>query len=556
MDKEKRSNLIIAGVTTCVIFVVACICFDFTYYLNDDCMLESILSGRFSGAPSAMTFYMSVVLGTVFKLFYSLVPGFSWLGAFHVLLILVCIFLILYRILSFTNNKSAMLIVSVAGIFAMLFAHLVMPHYTITAAISCATGIFWLVTADKAEDAKKTMVSLIPAAVFLLLGYLIRSNVFYMSLVFFGMAAIYRLLNEGIAAIKNYVSIICIFVIIFLAFFFADKMAYEKENYRQYADINRIRTDLYDYSYVGTEPEDLARYAEAGLDESTVMLFKNYNIMLDGEDCLRDMNKLLEYSPAASAKKGLSDVIYLYKEKLIKLSSTSVDSDFPLNYVVIALYVMIMIIALAGKDIKTFIFAIALSVVRSGLWMYLIYMGRYPERIAISLYLLEMAILLGIMLNLGKGKELKLSNPGLMLTAILLLYTAYTSMQGLSERYQEQIAVNGEDGVVYSYMDEKAGFYLLDTYSTVYRTSQVIDMHGSFENYMILGGWMTGHPLVKDKLTSLGFEDVSSALLSDDVYYVTKDGVGSAAEDIAAFLECEYRLVSVLDNRFYIYKFY
>lgn len=556
MEKERKSNLIIAGVTTVVIFVVACICFDFTYYLNDDCMLESIISGRFSGSPSAMTFYMSTVLAGFLTLFYRIIPGFSWLGTFFVLTILVCIFTLIYRAISLAKSKQTMLLVSISGIFAFIFSHLVMPHYTIVAALSCMTGIFWLATSDKPEGIKDATIKLIPSAVFMLLGYLIRSNVFYMAMVFFGMAALYILLKYGFVSIKSYAGIIGIFVMFFAIFIMADKMAYMSESYSEYKYYNQVRTNLYDYSYVGTEPEDIERYEEAGLSGLKVRIYKNYNLSLLMDESLSDMEVLLKNSPAAAARKGLKDVIYLYKEKLIKYKSEAVSSDFPMNYLVIVLYLIIMMCALLGKHIKDFIFVLALAAIRSGLWMYLIYMGRYPERITVSLFLLELALLFGILLGFIKDKTLRFSNAGVMLVTIMLLFAAYVGMQSLSVRYEEQIAVNGDDGVLYSYMEEKPGFYLLDTFSTVYRTTPVISVNGHYESYMLLGGWMSGHPLVDDKLGALGYEDVKMALLSDDVFFVAKDAVGNSPEDVAAVIGCQYRIESVLDNRFYIYKFY
>lgn len=556
MDTHNKTNYYIAGVTTLAIFVVACICFDFTYYLNDDCMLESILSGQLSGSPSPMTYYMNVVLGAILALMYRLLPTISWLGVFMCTSILVCTYIIICTVLENLAEKKVAVMFAIAFIISIMFSNLVMPHYTVVAAIYCMTSIFCLITLKVKEDNKGALKSFAIVIILMLMGFMVRSNVFYMSLPFFVVAAIYKIFCDGASIIKRLVMPMLVFVAGFMLLFIADHVAYSSPEYKAYINYNNVRTSLYDYGYINTDPMAMDYYSENGLDETTVLLYKCYDMKLDAQNGIDVMNKLLAYDKNANIESGFNNSLYLYKEKLLKRNSQAVDSDYPYNYLVIALYLIILVAMLLHKDIKGIIYLVLLFSIRSGLWIYILHKGRYPERITISLYMLELAILCGILVLVGKELEkLSLSRAGVSIVLILFLVVAYLQMQALTTRYSQQISVNKEDDVLYSYMNAHSGLYLLDTYSVVNRTTKAASTYKERDNYMILGGWTNEHPLVDQRFMNLGFDGATDAIVSEGVYFVTARDVGMEPQLISEYLDCSYELVDTIEDRFFVYSF-
>ena len=71
----------------CIVFLV----FPPIYAMNDDVMIESILSGSYL-RPYPYTYYFSAELGWVISGLYFLLPWIPWLGCFFALCNAVCVF--------------------------------------------------------------------------------------------------------------------------------------------------------------------------------------------------------------------------------------------------------------------------------------------------------------------------------------------------------------------------------------------------------------------------------------------------------------------------------
>ncbi len=80
MEKSKKNKTIIIGIVyTVVLFAVVSLVFPSIYVLDDDAMIQSILSGTYF-RPYPYTYYFSAELGIVLSLFYRMIPSVPWLG--------------------------------------------------------------------------------------------------------------------------------------------------------------------------------------------------------------------------------------------------------------------------------------------------------------------------------------------------------------------------------------------------------------------------------------------------------------------------------------------
>ena len=130
-------------------------------------------------------------------------------------------------------------------------------------------------------------------------------------------------------------------------------------------------------------------------------------------------------------------------------------------------------------------------------------MGRYPDRVLVSSLLMEAAVILGLMCKISEKNKLKPLFSGIVIAglAIAVLFSLKSSVTDYREESDRIFA----DDPVYEYVKENRDrFYLLDVYSVVNHSIYAIkDYNPSYENYMLLGGWITGHPLMKEKINDL-----------------------------------------------------
>ena len=101
---KKGENGIIAVIYAAVLCGVLAYFFDYYYELNDDYFIKNILSGVYSGTPSAHSIQMLYPLSLILSLLYRINRNISWFGLFLNLCQFGCIALVTERILSFLTK--------------------------------------------------------------------------------------------------------------------------------------------------------------------------------------------------------------------------------------------------------------------------------------------------------------------------------------------------------------------------------------------------------------------------------------------------------------------
>lgn len=546
-----KKNAIISGITTLVICLIVFISYDITYCLNDDMMLGSIMDGSYAGKNSAMTYYMATPLAFVISLLYRLIPMLPWLGMFFVGCYICSLFLIIRRVLEYReerNKRAYLLFIGVLVFIAALLNNMVLIHYTVVAAVVGATGVFLLLTLKAEVKAK----SIILPAVLIILSYLIRSKVFFMLVPFVAVVMVLRCIEDGIKpwikALIGYLGLLVILIII-------NKISFMSKDYREYVGYNDDRTKLYDYVGVRDDAEALDYYKTSGISNQDISLYRSYNVMLTNKDG-KAIAQMSRYDGGNEGTvRRVKNAIIRYKEILGER-----DNYSGLMVLALGLYIIIVCLAIKNKRYRYAIFTVIVFVIRSLLYVYLIYGGRYPERVTVAIMLMELSVNCGLLLRLSNYEQsFSLARLMPMFIMLLALYTSYMSLTELGEDYENVQSVNTTDDVVYSYMAENSdNYYFLDVYATVYRTEKAIkNYNNSFENYLILGGWMSGHPLTDAKLKKMGYEDARDAILTgDNTYLILRDGVGASIEDFEGWLDETFAEIEVLEAEGSIFRIY
>ncbi len=555
--KVKQQKGILSWGVTIALFAFLAICFDMLYCLNDDLMIQSILSGAYSGVPSKNSVYLASPLSDLLSGFYQGMPNIPWLGLFFAFCYFVCFGTILYQSMMLTKTKKEMwvtVVLSFLFFFAVLLDGYLMLHYTVVAAVMGGTGLFLLFTVsaepikldisgkEEEKEKKNRNKVVILAVVFLLFCFLIRSKVFYLMLPFLAVTGLSLLLEQNgkkaMELVRSILPAILFFGFCFAVFWGIGQVMYQKGEWKSYSDYNDARTEVYDYVGIHQSKEALSYYESLGITEEEIALYLSYNVLLEENNSTERMQQLASYKAEAqsSPMDRIKEALITYKARTLQL-----PNDTPYQYIALVLYGIVPGICILKKEYRQMIPVFLCGVFRSVLWIYLIYNGRYPERVTMSIFIMEFAVLFGILMRRMHCKKEKeetvvVKNVGLLVLVILalvFLWGGAVSGKKAMEKQELQLAINSREQVIYDYMEaHPEAFYLLDVYATVNRTEYALrDYHGGYENYLLLGGWMTESPLTKAKLEREGYANAMEAFtLGENVYLVVKRGTGRTIE--------------------------
>lgn len=599
--KEKSVNIVVALSVTTVLFLALSFFFDVVYCLNDDLMIQSILSGRYSGSPSGKAVYLSEPLSSLLAFLYRLLPSLPWLGLFLTGCYVLCFFLVLYVSLErlikgveFTRKGRmigigciCMLAISIfCGFFLSQF---LMIHYTVVAAVLGGTAIYLFLLSEDTGEWRDVLQNTWLPVLLLLLSYLVRTKVFFMALPFLAVAGLYRILRT-----KRFVPYLIPLIMLGAGILFLmliGRISYGSEAWREYLAYNDARTKLYDYVRIREEDEAVEYYAAQGYASEEMEIYRDYNILLNEDLTAEDFKKISSYEEVDPKEQRtgfqkFKEGFWLYRHRM--LGNTE---DYPYNIVMIALYIIAVLAIIGSKDKKCLWIIALLGVVRSSLWIYLLAAGRYPERIIISLYLIELLVLLAMIIDVMKKNfrpeavvEIHKRNQdssaladkrigvimgrvGIVLVGIFLmilsLETAYQVLPKTLETMEQQMETNREEDQLFDFMkSHPENLYLLDVYAVVNHTEYALkDYDGSYENYLLLGGWVSGSPLVTEKLSVWGYGSAFDALDNGgNVYLVLKEGFGMDPEELENFYfwrtgrTAVFRRVEDVESDFDIYQ--
>lgn len=591
----KYVNIVVAVMVTAILFLILSFWSDIVYCLNDDMMIQSILSGRYSGSPSGKAVYLSEPLSSLLAFLYGIFPSLPWLGLFLAGCYILCFFLALFTSLErlvknagFTGKKriigiGCVCVLSVSIFCGFFLSQFLMIHYTVAAAVLGGTAIYLFMMSDDGGEGKSALQSSWIPVILLLLCYLVRTKVFFMTAPFLAAAGLYRILRT-----RRFVCYLVPLAMLgagLLLLVLVGRLSYGDAAWQEYLDYNDARTELYDYELIWEEAEAEAYYTAQGYAPEEIEIYREYNILLNETLTAEDYRKIAAYGHLRPERQRtwfqkFKEGFWLYRHRMLGKTE-----DYPYNVVGIAFYIMAAMLMIGGRDKKSLWMLVLLGMVRSGLWIYLLAEGRYPERIVISLYLIELFVLLAMIVDalsllnrrflsglesqqscdmevksVPSGNMPDQNDPppqeqiiekrissivnrmGIALAGIVLmilsLETAYQVLPKTLEARTQQLEINREEDKLFDFMkSHPENLYLLDVYSVVYHTEYAVrDYDDSYENYLPLGGWVAGSPLVKEKLADWGYKSAFDALeRGENVYLALKEGVGMDIKELEDF---------------------
>lgn len=602
---KKYGNCILTLFVVAVNVLLMGICFDFYYDLNDDTMMLDIMSGIYSGTPDGHNMQTLYPLGALIALCYRMCDKIPWYGLFLLLSQFGCFYLAGVRLCELTERipQGTLRLLSAASLprsgegaggnrnlgwmgkcFVLLvlslfawgccLSHLVNIQYTVTSAMLSATAVFLFLTLPEASDqpAGRFVFRQIPSIVLAILAYQLRSEMLLLALPFIGLAGLYRLTGEKKIFVKEnlikYGGVLGSILAGMLLSGGIDRAAYGSAEWKDFVAFFEARTTVYDFY---PELIQADQYEEAltqlGVTPVQQTLLRNYNYGLDDTIDTKLLAKTADY--AADVLRDAKDWGMIARKQLYRYyHRTFRGGDAPYSTLLLWMYGVVFVAGVChyvGKRKQTkegrqetggmrrfdLLWQFALLVVmRSAVWMFILLRERDPERITHSLYLVEYALLGGMLLRMpGRiqpeecrsgqkradvilacgftGMVQRIVAGAVAVSFVLLLVKgAVDGVPALRAEQERRAYVNKEWYAIDAYCKaHRENFYFEDVYSTVAFSRLIFDGAGcGYANYDILGGWMCGSPLYHAKIAQYGIESAAQSLLEQEhVYLIVSD---------------------------------
>ena len=557
---ESLKKLFASRLTKIVLFttflvVGLSVTYDFYYDLNDDTTIKDIISGAYTGKPSAYSVQMLFPLSFCISLCYRAIPGIPWYGLF----LCVCQFgawaLIAWRVTGVVKKQWQQymaLCFEMVIYFGLLIRQLVIVQYSVTSGICMATAILLYLTGEEKELPRQNLKQNIASIFLVILSFMIRTEMCIMLLPFLVLSGFCKWMsNEKIFTVQNikrYLYLIGTALIGMTVVLALDKLSIatsgESEAWQAFREFFDERTTLYDFYGIPSYEEHAAFYEMIGCSEESYSLLQNYNFSLDEsideyllENVVNYQEKMaktgcgLAMTAGMISKNSLSEAIWLYKEQLIHAKSGVYA------YMLLAAYISFVLLAGGRKNSGCYWKMALLLVIRSILWIYLFMVDRVLDRVTCPLLVAELMVLLGWIIQesirvkpIAKNfVYVKLQAIGTYsLLAICAFLACVMNAQKLQSEYEARERINSRWESLLAYCAEhEDAYYAVDVYSSTsyegisYSEKIYKNVDNSYRNFDICGGWLSKSPLIYEKLGKMQIETLEEALISkDNVYFV------------------------------------
>lgn len=530
-----RRRLLLAGGYTLLLAVLLGVLFDYYFDLNDDVLIKDIVAGIQTGTPSGYSIQMLYPISVFISLFYRIANGVDWYGLFLCGCQFLSLFLIAYRSLELLEQRKqegagilglrcqwikgaaaewigsiGLLLVEGLLTCGLFLGTLVYVQYTVTCGYLMAAAAFLLYTTPKEYSIFRFLRANVVSILMMITAFCVRTEMFLLLLPFVGAAGLGKWLQEGFRAqMAKYSLILGVLAGGIGLSFLGDRLAYRMPEWQEFQRIFDARTQIYDFYGLPSYEEHTDFYTSIGLSQAQYALLKNYNYGVD-ESLNAERFEQIEayakrvYQESRTAKDRGKEALWNYRQRLFG------TEEAPLNRAVLLSYAAVVVGLLAVGRAGYLWQPLLLLLARNVSWLYIEYRGRVVSRITIPLYLMELLLLVGILLQHCRAQQtdgqqapgrLAISRYGRPAAAVVLLVWSAlwipVQMERVAAESERRSEINAANEALQAYCKENSEhYYYVDVYSTVYFSEKMYEkVDNSKRNYDIIGGWACKSPL-------------------------------------------------------------
>lgn len=554
LDKEKTKKiitffLILSGCLLC------CLLMDFKwgihYAINDDVAMREIVSGIRSGVPDGHAVYIKYPLGWALMCLYKVNSVLDWYGMFMLGTVVLSWALVLYRV--FYLVKSPVLKIGLMGMVTYLFiGHIFALQWTMCAAISGVSAVMFYLTVHS-EDKHVEIFEKTISIFLLVICYVIRDKVFWLVAACSFFSVCYKeftsLENKKEAAQKT-IKIFGFVLLMIGAVEAIDVMAYSNAEWKSYFEFNRSRSLVYDYYGIPDYDTHRVFYESEEIPRTTYENLNNYGFIYDENVDTELLSTIADYSKTYSQTASFKENIYRF------LGTFFHNSEFNgTKWIMCVLSILIIYAMIKKQDKQLIILCIGQMAVWCALVLYLVYQGRFPNRIIDTLCLIFIFIFASVCAQYFYN-EIRYLRACRYLFTMLSLVVCLISFRQLVNESKMLGANNIGINQIKQYANEhEDNLYFLPSASFARYTDDFDLVKSEYKGKILpTGGWGYKTPVTTQRLQSMGLETIPKDLVSsENVYFLdwSDVSVDYIVNSIENNLQCdiECKIVDVLEIR-------
>lgn len=547
------------------------------WYTNDDFRMMTIVSGAYSGTPSADIVFMRYPMGLLLSGLYRISANIPWYGLFTELCMYVpsCIFC--YYIVKKAYEKNRTFLGVVLYLLLFLFfiqKYVCLPQFTLTSAFLGVGALTLLREMPEAKNARHIIFAAFLAA----LSFSVRSKAFYLIMPAMLWVIAVRMFKDKRKK-RKYILCGASAFIMCLAVLIIDTAAWSRPKYAEFKSFKEVRAEIYDYGSIPGYYENMPFYKENGISEVTYRAIsgrfldvdetvntKNLTVISSYMKQIRSVNKSFFKKASEAIKNGISNWYYS-NDQTVKYS---------------AIFVTVLFFVCVAMSLKKKRAELIYPFIAAGMILeitFLEFNGRIMARL-IDLMLLTMAVCgtLAVTELIDKRtatradlvKYLKTEGKrsfwlcGLLCAAVLFVTAGVLNMQtdldskALSLRQTTNSKLEALMQYAEKYPDS---FFFYDTNDFISSTGYVFETYEKNRvlNNESLGSWNSHSPLYYERNRKFGFETAIEGLTRTDidVYVITtvspKMGITKTLKDVYNKKLTEVDKIQTAKDILYVY---
>lgn len=536
---------------------------------TDDFTEKAILSGAYSSTVTAHLLYSNYLLGCFLKILQTIIPKVAWFEMMQFIMLFISFTIISYIIWKSDEGQEEQeegkpavfrkLLILLPILIYFGYDAYIKLTFTKTAGIALAAGFLLLLT--EIRKTKPKILLLVVAYVVLLVGSLIRYEIFKSVIVMFLGILIYEIaliikrkdhVKKNILKMAGYVAAAVVMIVVVKKV--GSYLFVQDPEWRLYKEYNPYKVELQDYGWPDYK-EYQAQYEELGISYNDYIMWNTNRNYGDTDIYTLDlMKQICSFKDKESfAEKYIYSVKDFFKTYPVKFFQIS-------GFIV--LLCMIVVLIFSDAPYKPALIAFSL-LVPLALEYYLYCNGRYAKTHVDYVIMFSACLFISYFLmsaHINKREMLAVFLAGMSIFLINKDYTYIASVNYYGGSFS--ISQGSARKVIDTISADKANLYIIPNseYTGLLRafgTFEPIEK-GSLDNLFILSSFM--YPSHNAVLKNHGIDNIYKHLCDGNVYYVTTEGDANANVTLTYIQEhykpdAVYEVVNTIDKA-KVYKFH
>ena len=507
--KRKPIKLLYSAAIVIVVLGIISLLYTSRFWINDDTLMCALVSGAYNGDYNSEIVFVLQPLGWIWSRLYSFNNNIPWYGLTHLACVAISLYVLLIILLKNVKSKKQILLYTILFVLYVgsVFTYTInFPQFTTTAGFMAAGMVALTLNIDFRNVLNRQVGNYILLVLFGIVTCTMRKNIYLMIIPVLLLVVFVKLIFAGFSKKKILKAVIMsgAFVFLYLGVNFYNDFIQSPamQNFKEY---NSVRSKIADYNFIEDYKASEEFYETLDMSEAEFLLLKEgyYNIIDD---------KLSQDRVQQVVDNATEEKININLENITLLEEVYFSDElWNRTCVVLVLFFLSVIFMVANKQYEGLLIAAGIFLGMLLESFILAVTGRFVDRIAISMLIIDVYVIMICLSQQTRQINLKLLARILSIIGVLSCMVTvpilHESIQNREEILSKSTDIREE---LYDYAKNNTEYFYyyeaIDSNMLILSTSLTYNKASDFWNIERAGGWLQGSPAYKKKIQNFGFD--------------------------------------------------